>query len=236
MRRRCFTKTAYNAVVFQKARHRKRNAVRHHFTAKRPVTVRLLSALRYRFKRTSSKGLIGPYYRRRRRGRRMFSGLFGKRRYRAERRDKLLLKRASRRFFVNRAITQRSLHTSAKALFVRRYTQRTQQIGLRALSGALTLPVPVAYGADLRATLRYSALSAITRRKYQRSTSSLFRKKVIQKGQPAFRVLATVVPSLIDKVSFKLSSSRRRVLPQLLKFVSPVMRRASGVLSSYQQK
>jgi len=50
----------------------------------------------------------------------MLAGLFGKRRYRIERRDKILLKRNLRRFFFKRSVISRSVLTFVKFTRTRR--------------------------------------------------------------------------------------------------------------------
>lgn len=195
------------ALLKQKQRVVKRHQLRRHFSTKLLNAGRYLSALRYRLQRSNPRGWIGPVWRRRRRGRRMFAGLFGKRRFRIERRDKVLFKRAARRQASKQTLySVLSSATSGLAL-ARQERARTARGAFDVLAG-LSLSAVDAVAPALRGLGTHASVSAVRRNVALLRSSTTADK-----------------PDSVVAAVRSLQSRRRRALVSVVAFASTAGRR-----------
>jgi hypothetical protein len=89
---------------------------------------RTAAKLRFRFVRSNFRARIGrSRLQRRKRGKRMFAGMFGKRRYRAARRDKVLSRRAVKRYPVKTMIKRRTGQVIHRSVATKQYGLRVHR-------------------------------------------------------------------------------------------------------------
>jgi len=193
-------------------------------TLRRTTTKALRARLHRQNKRAAtgfSRPVRGPKPRRRfwRQGRRGYAGLFGKRRYRVGRRDRVLVRRASRRLTLRRALAARVLSARATrrnfAVRVQRYSAVASQRFLSNTSSS------AAHARFLTARAQGYAYTfgrmSITQRRYRatRRTSRSPRTVNSILSKPAVRTM---------------SASARGVRQQLLQYVAN-----PKILQDYQQ-
>lgn len=87
----------------------------------------------------------------------MFAGIFGKRRFRIERRDKILFKRTTLRFFAKRTLLTRTLQ--GRSVFTAKHYRRQLALrsGARAVCEVVATAVQPTIGASMRIALRQAA-------------------------------------------------------------------------------
>lgn len=154
----------------------------------------------------------------------MFAGLFGKRRFRIERRDKVLFKRAARRFFVKRTAAVRTAHAYSTRTLKDFFLQRGLRESLSAMTGASAVPSYTDYGVGLRAALRRTVVRALQQRRFSRA-------KVVRAPRVEHPVSVGGVTTSLKKVSFKLFRANHRALTQLVRYATIDYQRTSKVLS-----
>jgi hypothetical protein len=151
----------------------------------------------------------------------MFAGVFGKRRYRLERRDKGLFKRSVRRLGVRRGAISRTIRVNAANALLQLQQQRVLRGGLHIIARKSPLP---AYVSSIRGALR-RVLAFHERR----------RATTIRSHAPhgRFSARAKVAVTSFREISVTRHHNKcRRVLPLIARFANLRNRQASKVGSS----